>query len=351
MNVPIIPESASTFANQVDYLLLAITLLTVVFTLAVGIGVLYFSLKYRRGARADRRRPLDHHNLLELGWSLPPLFLGLGIFFWGAILFAQVRQPPANAEEVFVIGKRWMWHAQHSNGVRENNKLHVPIGQPVKLTMVSQDVIHDFFVPAFRLHQDVIPGKFTYMWFTPTRVGEYRFFCSQYCGTNHSEMVGWVTVMEPAEYQKWLARGGDEPDNLPQTLEARGAKLWEQLNCGSCHAAADTVHGPSLVGIYNRPRPLTNGQTVRADNEYLREAIVEPGARIVKGYENTMPAYPVGPAKGQLTEENIFELIAYMRSLGPGGAPQAVRPASGAGETGQTGKGANAMTKGMGNSR
>lgn len=312
-NIRIIPESASNFSGKVDLLFWTMTALTVIFTLIVMLGVGLLAVRYRRGHHVDRSNPLENHHILEATWLVVPLVLGLAVFGWGATIFAEMRQPPKDALEIFVIGKRWMWHIQHSNGVREMNRLHIPIGKPVKLTMISQDVIHDFFVPDFRIHQDVIPGHYTTEWFTPTELGDHRFFCAQYCGTNHSEMVGIVTVMPLADYEKWLARGGfdEEP---PPTMEEAGKQIYDAKLCGSCHGAMDTVRAPSLVGIYGTPRKLTTGQTVLADDEYIRRSVVDPYAQITAGYAATMPEYK------ELTEEQVLQLMAYIKSLGVGPA-------------------------------
>ncbi|MDE2127115.1 MAG: cytochrome c oxidase subunit II [Armatimonadetes bacterium] len=298
-------------APKIDLLLSAILLLTVLFTAGVFICLLVFSIKYRRGSRVDRSRPHNENLILEITWSVIPLILGLCIFGWGADLFAQVRQAPPNAMQVYVIGKQWMWHIQHANGVRENNELHVPLGVPVKLTMISQDVIHDFFVPAFRLHQDVIPGHYTSEWFIPTEIGQFPFFCSQYCGTNHSEMTGVVTVMQPAAFARWLDSGGNTA-RMPQSMEAAGKQVFDHKLCGSCHGPTDTPQGPSLVAIYGTQRKLNTGQFVMADDAYLRESITDPYAKITAGYQDSMPQYP------ELTEDQILQLVAYIKSMGGG---------------------------------
>ena len=315
-NIQFMPEQASDFAAPIDLLFFVLTALTVVFTALVVALVLFFSIKYRRGAKVDRSNPLYHDTRLELAWSVGPLVLGLLVFLWGAKLFADIRQPPSNAREVFVIGKRWMWHIQHaSNGIRENNELHIPIGEPVKFTMISQDVIHDFFIPAFRIHQDVVPGRYTTEWCTPTKIGKYHIFCSQYCGTKHSEMVGTVTVLSKEDFAAWVKTGGQKVPEQRPTMEQEGEELFTQQNCGSCHGAVDTVRGPSLNGTYGTMRPLADGTTTLANEEYIRNAIVDPGKMITKGYKlqgsigSTMPEYT------QLKEDQILSLIAYIRSL------------------------------------
>jgi cytochrome c oxidase subunit 2 len=312
-NIPLMPEQASTFAHDVDILFFVLVALTLVFTLIVAVMIFVLSIRYRRGAKVDRSRPVDHSLPLELSWSLIPLALGLAIFVWGAKLFAEVRQPPPNAMEIFVVGKRWMWHLQHANGIRENNELHVPVDEDVKLTMISQDVVHDFFVPEFRIHQDVIPGFYTTSWFHATKPGKYHIFCAQFCGTNHSQMTGYVYVLSKRDYQSWLNSGGNKVTTERQTMAQLGAELFDRYDCGSCHGPVNTVRGPSLFGIYNAPRRLTTGQTVKADDQYLRRALVEPDADVVEGYQKIMPDYK------DLKEDEILQLIAYMKSLGTGG--------------------------------
>ncbi|HEY3782769.1 MAG TPA: cytochrome c oxidase subunit II [Fimbriimonadaceae bacterium] len=321
------PVQASEYAKQYDPLFAVITLLTIFFTVAVMSVVIFFAIKYKAGSKADRSRP-EHENLrLEIAWSLPPLMLGLVIFAWGATLFVQQRRPPANALNIFVIGKQWMWHIQHPNGVREMNELHVPEGVPVKLTMISQDVIHAFYIPQFRIQYMVVPGRYTYEWFTATKPGRYYLFCAQHCGTQHSEMGGYVYVMSQPEYAAWLEHGGSTPSPTIQTMAQKGEELYTQYNCTNCHGPADTERAPSLVGIYNRPVKVDNGSVVTADDNYLRESIVNPYAHIVQGYTNTMPQYTSG-AKGQLSEEQLQQMVEYIRSLTPGTLPAKGSPSS-----------------------
>lgn len=315
-NSPIVPPQASNFAGEYDALFFVLTALTVFFSALVIFSAIILAIRYRRGNKVDRSRPVDHNPRLEIGWMMVLLFLALGVFAWGAKLYAEMYTPlnRADALEVFVIGKQWMWQAQHTNGVRENNELHVPVGRPVKLTMISQDVIHSFFVPAFRIKRDVIPGAYTTVWFTPTKPGKYHLFCAEYCGTQHSEMGGYVYAMEPTAFQEWLATGGDKLTQQAAkslTMADAGAAIYEQKACGNCHAGnAVPERGPSLVGIYNKVVKLANGQTARADDAYLREAILNPYQRLTAGYGPTMPVY-----KGTLTEEQVLQLIAYMKSL------------------------------------
>ncbi len=311
-NYPYKPESASEFATSYDLLFYALTALTVIFTVIVGLMMVIFSVRYRRGSNVSRKNPIDTHMMLELTWSVIPLILGLAMFFWSAKLYVDTRIPPKNAMDIYVIGKQWMWHIQHSNGIRENNELHVPAGKPVRLTMISQDVIHSFFIPAFRAKQDVVPGRYTMMWFTPTKPGRYPIFCAEYCGSDHSEMGGYVTVLDAAAWQRWVETGGQKVDRLATTAEARGKELFDRFRCDTCHTPKDVPEGPSLHGIVGTERIMTDGSRALADRDYIRESILDPYRRLTAGYpEKTMPEY-----KGQLSEEQILDLYAYIRTLG-----------------------------------
>lgn len=312
-NLPLVPEQASSYAAQMDPLFWVLVTLTVLFAGTVLTLLLFFAIRYRRGAQVDRSNAPDEHQFLEITWTVIPLLLGLGVFVWGAKLYAGAfGPPPANALEIFVVGKQWMWHIQHSNGIRENNELHVPLGRPIALTMISQDVIHDFYVPEFRIHVDVVPGRYTREWFTPIKIGRYRLFCAQYCGTDHSKMTGWVTVMDPADYARWLANGGQEVPAAPKTMAALGADLYQREGCAQCHDPGAPGHGPVLTGLYGSIVTKPSGEKAVADAAYLREQILTPVDRVAPKYQQIMPSY-----KGQLTEEQVLQLIAYIKSLGP----------------------------------
>jgi cytochrome c oxidase subunit 2 len=321
MNFPFIPEQASTYAVKVDAIVFALTALTVLFTVLVLGFLAFLAIRYRRGSNVDRSHPVHTHHYLELAWSLPPLFLGLGVFVWAVGPYADVYNPPPGAEEIFVIGKRWMWHIQHVNGIRENNELHVPVDKDFKLTLISQDVIHGFYVPDFRVKRDVMPGKYNTCWFHATKTGKFHLFCTEYCGTNHSQMGGWVYVMTPVEYAAWVKTGGTSgltATSTVQTPEQEGADLFNQLACGNCHKTEDSIRGPSLEGLYGRPRKLQSGQTVTADDNYLRAVIRKPEDNLLAGYGPLMPAY----TPDQISEEQVHSLIAYIKSLGVAAAPQ-----------------------------
>lgn len=301
------PEQASSLARNVDEFYFFMVAVTVFFTLAISATVLFFAVKYRR-RRADERPGEIHGSLLlELVWSIIPFLLTVVMFVWAtALFFAQVRVPD-DAIQINVVGKRWMWKLQHMTGHREINELHVPVGKPVKLVLASEDVIHSFFVPAFRMKKDAVPGKYNTTWFRATKPGKYHIFCAEYCGTQHSKMTGWVYVMEPADYQQWLAGGP-----TPVSPVAAGQKLFTERNCVTCHYADSAGRGPVLNGLPGSTVLLQNGDSLVADDTYLRESILTPAAQVVAGYQPVMPTY-----QGQLGEEDVGALIAYIRSLPP----------------------------------
>jgi len=321
-NFPASPPSASNFAAQHDFVFYTLCILSLFFTILVAAGVIFFAVKYRAGNKVDRSRPMYENLKIELTLTFIPLLLGLVMFWLGARLFVEMRTPPKDAQEIYVVGKQWMWHIQHSNGVRENNTLHVPVGKPIKLTMISQDVIHAFYIPAFRVQMHVVPGRYTMLWFNATKAGEYHLFCGMYCGTQHSEMGGKVIAMEPAEYAKWLANGGESV--APMTMAQAGQRLYGQLGCSNCHAADSSPRAPSLVGIWNTKRVFTDGSSLVADQEYLRESILRPYNHITAGYDETMPVYEgseiasdtKNKAPRKLSEGDVLNLIAYIKSMG-----------------------------------
>jgi cytochrome c oxidase subunit II len=308
-NFPLTPPAASNWAKEHDFVFYTLCILTVLFTLIVGAGVIFFAVRYRAGNKVDRSRPMYENLKLELTWTFIPLLLGLVVFWQGARLFVEMRTPPRDATEIYVIGKQWMWHIQHTNGIRENNTLHVPVGKPVKLTMISQDVIHAFYIPAFRVQMHVVPGRYTQLWFTATQAGQYHLFCGMFCGTQHSEMVGTVVAMEPKDYANWTANQGMSV--LPLTMEQAGQKLYNKIGCNNCHADVSTVRAPSLIGIFNTNRTFTDGSSLVANDEYLRESILRPWNHITAGYDESMPAYD-----GQINESDVLNLISYIKSMG-----------------------------------
>jgi cytochrome c oxidase subunit 2 len=304
-NFRLFPPEASTTATHVDGLFLVLVLVSLFFIAVIFLPILYFSIKYRWGSRADRSNPSHGSFWLEMGWTSAAVFLSLGLFSWGAVDFYRMERKPADAISVQVMGKQWMWKIQHAEGRREINELHVPINRTVALTLISQDVIHDFFIPAFRVKQDVVPGRYTSEWFKPTRTGEYHIFCSQYCGTNHSKMIGRVVVMQPLDYEKWLKAG--QPADSVALL---GQRLFRDRGCSGCHAVDSKFHAPLLEGLYGRPVPLADRTIVTADDQYLRDSILQPSKQIAAGYENIMPSYA-----GQNSEEEVKQLLAYLKSI------------------------------------
>jgi cytochrome c oxidase subunit 2 len=305
--LPLFPEQASTFAPEVDHLLLFLLAVAVFFTVLIFGAIFYFAIRYRRRSENELPRHVHTGLALEIVWSVIPFGLTMVMFTWGASIFFKESRPPDNALQIYVVGKQWMWKLQHMEGQREINELHVPLGRSIKLTMTSEDVIHSFFVPAFRTKQDVVPGKYSTTWWTPTKAGKYHLFCAEYCGTNHSRMIGWIYVMEPQEYQKWLSGG-----TFTGTLAENGEKLFTDLACSNCHKADGSGRCPSLAGLYGKDVHLADGRTVRADEAYIRESILQPNAKVVAGYQPVMPTF-----QGLVTEEGVLSLIEYIKSQSP----------------------------------
>lgn len=298
------PPTASTFAGQVDRLYFFLVAVSVFFVTLIFWLVVFFAAKYRRKSEDEKAALVHPDYRLEIAWTVIPFIISMVMFVWGANLFYVYARPPAQAMEFFVVGKQWMWKIQHPGGRREINQLHVPVGQAIKLTMTSEDVIHSFYIPAFRVKMDVVPGRYTQLWFQPTKPGTYHLFCAEYCGTSHSGMIGNVVVMEPARYEAWLT--GDTLETN-ESLVSKGEKLYNQFNCNSCHS---DERGPSLKGIYGRTVELVDGRRVTADENYLRESIMNPSAKVVKGYQPLMPTYA-----GQMNEEQAMQLMAYIKTL------------------------------------
>jgi cytochrome c oxidase subunit II len=311
--LPLFPEQASSNAAAVDALLFFLLGVSGFFALLISVLVIYFAVRYRRRPDAPPTPRIEGALRLELFWSVIPLLISLLIFVWGVNLYFQLARPPENALEVYVVGKQWMWKLQHSGGQREINELHVPLGQPLKLSLISEDVIHDFFVPAFRAKVDVVPGNYSHLWFQPTKKGQYHLFCSQYCGTNHSGMIGTVYVQEPAEYQAWLNQRAEG------SLALEGRKIFLKFRCTSCHSADAQARAPVLESLYLQRVPLRDGSTVVADETYLRESVLKPDAKIVAGYEAIMPTF-----QGQINEEEMIRLVAFLKALRPGETPRRV---------------------------
>ncbi len=316
--MPFFPEQASSFARHVDVLYWFLVAITAFFSILIGSLVVVFSVKYRRKSPGEIATEIHESMVLELVWTVIPLGLVLVMFFWGASVYFRITRPPADAIEIYVLGKQWMWKVQHTDGRREMNELHVPVGQPVRLTLASEDVIHSFFVPAFRFKRDVVPGRFSTAWFEAVKPGKYHLFCAEFCGTRHSNMIGWIYAMKPADYQAWLAGGAPG-----ETLASSGAKRFVEHACNTCHGEQKGARGPSLIGLFGKPVLLAGGQTVVADEAYIRESITNPQALLVEGYPPIMPTF-----QGLISEEGLLQLTAYIKSLSAppdsGGAPAAV---------------------------
>ena len=311
--IPLVPDSASTFSWKVDALYFYLSGVTLFFSLLITLILIFFVIRYRRRTPYEIPRPIAGSHKLETLWTVIPFLIAMTMFGWGARIYFEQYKPPQDAMEVYVVGKQWMWKLQHATGQREINELHVPVGRKIKLIMTTEDVIHDFFVPAFRTKADVVPGKYTTLWFEATKTGTYHLFCAEYCGMNHSGMTGSVVVMEPREFDNWLS--GNTGSTTPA---AAGQQLFQTLGCVSCHGAnGEGGRGPTLAGLYNRETPLENGQSVRADEAYIRESITNPQAKIVAGFQPIMPTF-----QGQVSEDQLVQLVAFIKSL-PGGAPAA----------------------------
>ncbi len=306
MTFPIFPKAASTTAVQTDYLYFMLLGFSAFILALVFFPMIVFLFKYRRGKKANRVDPHLPEMKVEVTWTIIPIFISLGFFALGARAYFTEEVPPDGTLEINVIGKQWMWKIQHQEGNREINELHLPVGRAVKLTLASEDVIHSFFIPAFRIKQDVVPGRFTTEWFQPTQIGVYHFYCSEYCGADHSKMQGTVFVLSPTEYQNWLTRG--EPKN---SLAQSGENLFRQLGCSGCHVNSQAVHAPPLEGLYEKLVPLNDGTFVRADDKYIRDSILLPNSQIAAGYQPVMPTF-----QGHITEEQLLQLIAYIKSIG-----------------------------------
>jgi cytochrome c oxidase subunit 2 len=304
-NFPFFPQQASEQAATIDALYFFLVAVSAFFTLLIAVLVTVFAIKFRRRHDTEIGYAIHGSLALELLWTFIPLGITMVMFVWGAQVFFHMTRAPKGAMEIYVVGKQWMWKAQHMSGASEINELHVPVGQPVKLTMGSEDVIHSFFIPAFRTKADVIPGRYNTMWFTATKPGKYHIFCTQYCGTKHSAMIGTVTALEPEAYQAWLSRGA-----ATGTMAEKGAKLFADLSCNTCHLDNAQGRGPVLKGIYGKQALLTTGQTVAVDDAYIRESVLNPQAKIVAGFQPMMPTF-----QGLVTEEQLLQLITYVKSL------------------------------------
>src|SRR5690348_6861257 len=321
-NLPLWPVRASSTAGSVDALYIFLLTLCGVMCIGIFTMIAVFAIRYRRSA-GNRAEPIEGSTALELTWTFIPLGIFIFIFVWSAAIFFRERTPPKDSTEVYTVAKQWMWKFQHIEGQREINELHVPVGRDVRMIMTSQDVIHSFYVPAFRIKQDVLPGRYTTAWFHATKPGTYHLFCAEYCGTQHSGMIGQVVVMEPALYQAWLSRGA-----ATASLASNGQSLFMQLGCSTCHRSDTQGRGPNLTGTFGKPVQLDDGRTVIADENYIRESILNPAAKVVSGFKPIMPVF-----QGLVSEDQLNGLVAYVKSLSPA-------PSGAAGKSGSTPDGA-----------
>ncbi len=315
-NFRLFPDSASTISGEVNTFYLLMVILTASVSIGIAIFLIYSAIRYHR--KHDREMGAQFRNKysVEATWIILPFLCFIGMFAWGAKLYFDIERPPDNAIRMYAIGKQWMWKIQHPEGQREINALHIPVGRPVKLVMTSEDTIHSFFVPAFRTKQDVLPGRYTVTWFQATKPGRYHLFCAEYCGAKHSGMIGYVYAMEPREYQQWLTQGGSEG-----SLASMGEKYFHQYGCSNCHHFDNAGRAPRLTNLYDHPVQISDGQAVIADDAYLRQSILNSGAKIVYGYANIMPNYT-----GIISEDHVIALISYIRALGP--EPGSQQPSS-----------------------
>ncbi|HXG59582.1 MAG TPA: cytochrome c oxidase subunit II [Thermoanaerobaculia bacterium] len=304
---PLFPEQASTVAKDVDALFIFLTVVTGAISLLIFLVIFYFAIRYRRTPENELAQEYEPPKALEAAWIIGPTIVFLFVFLWGAWLYFHLSRVPDDALDIYATGKQWMWKFQHPTGQSEINTLHVPVNRPIRITMASEDVIHSLFFPAFRAKADVLPNRFRTMWFEATKTGRSHIFCAEYCGTDHSGMVGTVIVMEPTEYQRWLA-GGSE-----LSLAAQGEKLFQKYACNTCHTDDATARGPVLKGLYGTTVALADGRSVTADDNYIRESILNPQAKLVRGFAPVMPTF-----QGQVNEDDLLKLLAYLKALSAG---------------------------------
>lgn len=302
----LLPEQASTFAVGVDNIYFFLVAVSVFFTALIAALLIFFAVKYRRRPGVSSQ-PVGEDPLLETLWLAIPFVIVMVMFVWGAVLYAQWAKPPQDSMTVYAVGKQWMWKFQHPTGPREINELHVPVGVPVKLLMTSEDVIHSLYVPAFRVKTDVVPGRYSTVWFEATQTGVFHLFCAEFCGSYHSQMTGRVVVQSPSDYENWLVRGGT---GGTASLASDGEQLFRSLGCATCHVPDSEARAPKLAGLFGKSVALNSGRRVKADETYLRESILLPSAKVVQGYETLMPSY-----QGQVNEEQLVQLVSYLKSL------------------------------------
>jgi cytochrome c oxidase subunit 2 len=298
------PPQASAIAPYMDAFYFFLLLISLVGLVLVGLMVGTFSIMFRK-EKNPQATHIEGSTLLEATWTIIPLALFMVCFVWGALLYFRIYNPPTNAMNIYIVGKQWMWKAEHPGGQHEINALHIPVGRNVQLTMISQDVFHSFSIPAFRVKREVIPGRYSTVWFRATQPGTYHLFCTQYCGTLHSSMIGDIVAMSPDDYEKWTAGS-----TSGQSLAQNGERLYASLGCNSCHSGTAGARGPNLAGIYRSKVTLEGGRTVTADDEFLRGSILNPTTHAMAGYAPIMPTY-----QGQVSEEGLIDLVEYIKGL------------------------------------
>jgi cytochrome c oxidase subunit 2 len=304
-SIPIWQPADSAHASDVDLLFIGLMAVSILVLTLLFFLLFMFAIRYRAGSNADRDHRIKKSWYLEAGWTAATLVAFLALFVWGANLYFEPYTARDDALQLFVVAKQWMWKVQHPGGQREINELHIPVAQQIRLVMASQDVIHSFFMPAFRIKRDVVPGRYENLSFVAKRAGIYHLFCAEFCGTDHSRMSGRIVVLTETEYENWLAQ-----QRVTTSLSSEGANLFRQLGCSGCHTPGSAVRAPPLEGLYGRRVPLQSGEVVTADEKYIRDSILLPRSQIVAGYEPVMPSY-----SGGVTEEDLVRLVAYIKSL------------------------------------
>src|ERR1700723_3845820 len=303
-NSALFPAEASTIAPWMDALYFFLLGMTLVGLVLVGAIVTVFSIRYRKSVHPVATQ-IEGSTLLEATWTIIPLGIFLVCFVWGALLYFRIYNPPVNSMNIYIVGKQWMWKAEHPGGQHEINALHVPTGRAVQLTMISQDVFHSFSIPDFRVKREVIPGRYSTVWFNATTPGVYHIFCTQYCGTNHSAMIGEVTVLSPDDYEKWT-----QTSTSGMSLAQNGERLFASMGCNACHSGSAAARGPNLAGVYGSKLQLTNGSQVLVNDAYLRDSILNPSQHVTAGYAPIMPTY-----QGQISEDGLIDLVEYIKNM------------------------------------